>query len=458
MANILQNQYKSVFSEKSTKLQGDHLTDKVLNDIFFGTEDVIEAIMSIKLNAAPGPDGFPVMLLQKCKDELAPAIVLLWRNCLNDGMTPLLLKTNYIIPIYKGGDQGDPANYRPVSLTSHLAKIFEKIVRKKMVEYLEHNNLLNDSQHGFRRGRSCLTQLLTHYDTLMTYLEKGHNVDTVYLDFSKAFDKVDHSIIIRKLQSLGIGGKLIKWIYSFLCGREQIVIVNGEKSNKVHIKSGVPQGSVLGPLIFILMIGDIDTDITYSFLPSFADDTRLMKVIEDTIDTFKLQHDLNVVYKWAEANKMKLNGKKFEQLSFGKNTQKIKQSVYFDNQGKQIASKETVRDLGVIMDVNGTFTTHINKLISKVNELSGWILRTFQSREKDVLLTLWKSLVIPHLDYCSPLWSPVKTSLIQKIEMTQKAFIRNIKGMKKLNYWEQLKYLGLYSLERRRGRFQIIYI
>ena len=291
----------------------------------------------------------------------------------------------------------------------------------------------------------------------MTYLEKGHNVDTVYLDFSKAFDKVDHSIIITKLQSLGIGGKLIKWIYSFLCGREQIVIVNGEKSNKVLVKSGVPQGSVIGPLIFILMIGDIDSDIKYSFLSSFADDTRLLKVIEDTIDTFKLQHDLNVVYKWAETNKMKLNGKKFEQLSFGINTQTMNHSLYFDDQGNKIVSKDAVRDLGVTMDVDGTFTTHINKLVSKVNELSGWILRTFQSREKDVLLTLWKSLVIPHLDYCSPLWSPVKTSLIQKIELTQKSFIRKIRGMKNLNYWEQLKFLGLYSLERRRERFQILY-
>ena len=148
-----------------------------------------------------------------------------------------------------------------------------------MVDFMEENDLFNNSNHGFRAGRACLSQLLAHFDKVLSRLEDGLNVDTIYLDFSKAFDKVDHRILMEKLNSIGIGGKLAKWIHSFLFDREQVVIVNGIKSTGTRVLSGVPQGSVLGPLLFLVMMMDIDNDIVSSFLSSFADDTRISKEI-----------------------------------------------------------------------------------------------------------------------------------------------------------------------------------
>ena len=228
IANILQDQYTSVFSIPTVAdVIYPNICPNSLSDIIFDEQDIIEAISTLTPNSAPGPDGFPAILLKNCKEELARPLAIFWRNCLNCGETEEVHKRNHITPISKGGDQGEPSNYRPVSLTSHLTKVFEKVVRKKMVGYLNENNLFNSTQHGFRQGRSCLSQLLSHYDSILSKLEEGKDVDVIYLDFSKAFDKVDHNILLTKLKSLGVTGKLLKWIKSFLQDRNQIVFVDG---------------------------------------------------------------------------------------------------------------------------------------------------------------------------------------------------------------------------------------
>ena len=383
---------------------------------------------------------------------------MIWRSALDLGVTPEVLKRSVVVPIHKGGSKGDPANYRPVSLTSHLVKIFEKIIRKKIVAYMDEYKLFSSSQHGFTAGRSCVSQLLAHFDKILCLLELGRNVDTIYLDFSKAFDKVDHKILMKKLKSIGVGGKIAKWIHSFLHGRIQEVIVNGVKSKPAPVLSGVPQGSVLGPLLFIIMMIDIDTDLLHSFLSSFADDTRVSKDINGLVDTFKLQRDLNAIYAWASINNMKFNADKFELIRYGKDEDLKEISKYLSSDGKLIKGKSDVKDLGVIMSDDCTFKQHIEKVVNKSCDTSSWILRTFTLRSRELMLTLWKSLVIPHLDYCSQLWSPHLRSEIQKLEMTQRSFIRKIEGMYGLSYWNQLKQLKLFSVERRRERYMIMYI
>ena len=289
-------------------------------------------------------------------------------------------------------------------------------------------------------------------------MENGMNVDTVYLDFSKAFDKVDHQIIIEKLKILGIGGKILKWIKSFLLNRNQRVIVNGFWSELSHVLSGVPQGSVIGPLLFLILIGDIDADLLHSFLSSFADDTRASKGVNSLRDTSLLQTDLDAIYSWATNNNMTFNSKKLELLRYGDNDALKAETSYHSPDGSVIPEKAHVKDLGVIMSSSGTFSDHINTVCQKARDMCSWILRTFKSRSPAVMMTLWKSLVIPIMDYCSQLWCPTQAGQIHQLEEIQQQFTRKIRLVECTDYWERLTNLKMYSLQRRRERYRIIYV
>ena len=332
------------------------------------------------------------------------------------------------------------------------------MLRKKIVQYLDSNSLFNSTQHGFRTGRSCLSQLIAHYDKILSLLDQGSNVDVIYLDFAKAFDKLDFNITLTKLKSLGIDGKIGRWLQAFLTNRFQTVIVNGVKSSPAPVISGVPQGSVIGPLLFLILIGDIDKEVVGSFLSSFADDTRIGMAISTPEDAKLLQQDLEIVYQWAESNNMLFNDKKFELLRYGNNQNLKMATSYLSNNGTQIQDKPFTKDLGVTMSSSADFKLYLESVTETVKDLSSWILRSFKSQSKHVMLQLWKSLVIPRLDYCSQLWSPHQVNLINKLEDLQKAFIRHIHGFRHKSYWEALKELGLYSLQRRRERYQIIYL
>ena len=362
-----------------------------------------------------------------------------------------------ITPIHKGESKSVAANYRPVALTSHLIKIFEKILRKNISEHMEKNDLFNKSQHGFRAGRSCLSQLLEQYDLILSMLDNNSNVDVVYLDFSKAFDKVDHKIVLNKINNLGIEGKVHSWLKSFLTGRKQSVMVNGIMSEFKEVKSGVPQGSVLGPLIFLILIGDIDEEIAYSVLNSFADDTRIAKEIKNINDTKFLQSDLDKVYKWSSKNNMVLNDIKFESLKYGRD-ESLKSTIYKTPNDLPIETKSNLKDLGVVMSIDCIFKQQISSMIQKAKNQISWILRAFKTRERRALLILYKSLVIPILEYCSVLWSPSTVGLIQSLEAIQWSFIRKVRHNYCDDYWECLKKMKIYSLQRRRERYRIIYI
>ena len=465
MAEMLSDQYSSVFSHpKHQNNNPEELFPEQpagpgsISNILFTEEELIEAMKEIRCNSASGPDEFPAMILKQCAHAIAPPLFMIWRNSLNTGIIPTICKTANIIPIHKGKSRAVPKNYRPVALTSLLIKLFEKVVRRHLVSYMEETCQFNPSQHGFRSGRSCLSQLLEHFDHITRLLEEGQSVDIIYLDFAKAFDKVDIGVTLRKLKTLGITGTLGRWLHCFLTGRSQTVIVNGTKSSPRTVVSGVPQGSVLGPLLFLILIGDIDEGVTSSFISSFADDTRIGHGVTSQEDIIALKRDLQSVYEWAKTNNMEFNSDKFELLRYHHNSSTQIEASYTADNGSPIEEKEALKDLGVIMSSNGSFSHYIMEKVTKMKSKIGWVLRTFRTRELRPMLTLWKQLILSDHDYCSQLWSPVKVGDIQSLEMLQRSFLRRICGMQELSYWEQLKKLKLYSLERRRERYIAIYV
>ena len=467
IVNTLLLQYKSVFSNPIISKKIDSPTDffhhdtncsSKLSDINLTKINIEEAIKEVASNSAAGPDHFPAILLKSCAEELSVPLLIFYRSTLESGIIPKTLKSANITPIYKGGSRAEAKNYRPVALTSHIIKVLERIIVKNMATYLEENNKLNQHQHGFRTGHSCLSQLLAHYEAILENLELNKDVDVVYLDFSKAFDKVDHGILLHKCRQMGITGKLGVWLHSFLTGREQRVAAAGEVSQLSAVISGVPQGSVLGPLLFLIHISDINTHVLHSSVASFADDTRVLKDISSESDADQLQTDLASLYLWAEQNNMSFNNNKFEHMHYTVGGNNVTEYRYLAPDRSHIETKQTVKDLGIAQSSDGNFTQHIHEVVKKARSQAGWILRTFRTREIRPMLTLYKSLVIPLLEYCCQLWSPWRAGEKQSLEAIQRSFTNRISAIKHLDYWERLRELDMYSLERRRERYAILYI
>ena len=466
MCEILRCQYESVFSNPKVTSQIDdpdkfffenNVDGPSFTDIDLSPEDFIEAIDDMPMHSAPGPDAWSSVFIKKCKKAIALPLCIIWRRSVDVGSIPDDKLQTDTCPLLKGGNKALAKNYRPIALTSHLTKIFERVLRKKLMIYMEENHFFNPGQHGFRPGRSCLSQLLDHLDQVLTAMEDKKNFDVIYTDFAKAFDKCDHGIIAHKLKKLGISGKIGRWIYYFLTHRLQRVVVDNFKSAPSKVVSSVPQGTVLAPLLFLILISDIDKDVMHSLVSSFADDTRISRKIADIGDTAILQQDLNQILHWAEENNMDFNEEKFQLIRYGDNKDIQLESSYSTASNLIIPQASSVKDLGVIMSDDLNFSLHHLKKIEIARKLSGWALRVFRTRDETPMLTLFKSLILPHLEYCCILTSPSKVGEISDLESVQRSFTSKIASVKHMNYWDRLKSLKLYSLERRRERYIIIY-
>ena len=471
MANVLQEQFSSVYSNpESSDIKQPDFPSPELEFPFVNyekglcEEDIIEAISELKSNSACGPDGVPVILLKLCCNELAVPLSMLWKESMDTGVVPEFYKKAHVAPIYKKGSKAQAVNYRPVSLTSHVVKVYERVIRKNVVNFLEDNKILSNSQHGFRSGRSCLSQILQHYDEIIEGFLCNQDTDSIYLDYSKAFDKVDHNLLIEKLKRYGFSERFVSWVQSFLSDRSQTVVVNGMHSIICKIISGVPQGTVLGPVLFLLFINDMELVVKDSKVGLFADDTRVSRAISVESDCHKLQQDLNNIIKWSRENNMQLHDEKFELLV---HRHKPKDPLYAlpglsEYMSYEVSKDVTVyptsylRDLGVNVCSDLSWSYHISNIAIKARSVASWIFSVFRSRDKVLLLTLYKALVRSHLEYCCPVWHPSKIGDMQLIEGVQRTFTRKITDVKHLDYWERLKALGLMSLQRRRERFIII--
>jgi hypothetical protein len=378
-------------------------------------------------------------------------MVFLMKSSLAKTMVPDNWKTANVTAIFKKGDKKNPANYRPVSLTSNIGKIMEKIMNEEIVALLEKNQSIRDSQHGFRNKRSCLTNLLTFMEKVADDLDSGEPVDVLYLDFQKAFDKVPHLRLIAKLKDIGVRGGVLDWIAEWLQGRRQRVVIKGEASEWSKVLSGVPQGSILGPLLFLIYINDIDSGIVSSIL-KFADDTKIYGKVGTSQGIEALRRDLETLSEWSEKWQMPFNIEKCKVMHFG--NKNVEAKYCMNNFKLDVITEE--KDLGVIISNKFKVSKQCAKAASKGNQILGLIKRTFISKEKNIILSLYKALVRPHLEYCIQAWRPHLVKDIDILEKVQRRATKMIMECRGKTYNERLILLGITTLEKRRIRADML--
>ena len=369
-------------------------------------------------------------------------------------MVPSDWKKANISPIFKKGSKSIAANYRPISLTAVLCKLMESFIRDHVMKYLMENKLLTVKQHGFICGRSTVTQLLKYLDDCAKCVASGKVVDAIYLDFEKAFDTVPHRRLLEKLKAYGIAGEIFYWISDYLRERTQVVLVNGTDSEIGAVSSGVPQGSVLGPLLFVLYINDMLDNITSDGL-LFADDTKVYRQICSKEDALKLQLDIDLMKAWTDKWLLHFNDDKCHVLTLGK-IENILYTHRYKINDKELEHVFEEKDLGVHVDADLSFEEHIATKIMKANQIMGLIRRTFTYLDKESFKKLYTALVRPHLEYAQSVWSPHLKKYQDLVEKVQIRATKLVDHMGALDYSERLKAIKLPTLSFCRYRGDMI--
>ena len=397
-----------------------------MNDIAVSKDGVIKLLKGLNPSKALGPDELHPRVLKELATELGPVFAHLFQQSIDTGEIPKEWSLANICPLFKKSDRSLACNYRPVSLTCVPCKLLEHIVCSNIMAHLDEYKLLSDRQHAFRKGHSCETQLTTVINDWAKILDNRGQVDTFILDFEKAFDTPPHELLKSKLFSYWIGGKTLKWIDSFLCFRQQRVVVNGVKSDWAPVLSGVPQGTVLGPLLFYLYINDISSDIE-SEIRLFADDCVCYREIKDEKDTMKLQRDIDRLGSWARKWGMRFQPVKCNMMQLTrKRIKKIHASYTLE--GTNLENVESIKYLGVTITSDLRWNTHVSNVCTKANRTLGFLRRNLYSCPQEVKEAAYKGLVRPVLDYGSSVWDPPVVVLQEELESVQKRAARFVTG------------------------------
>ena len=370
------------------------------------------------------------------------------------GKIPGAWKRAHVVPIFKKGDKSHVNNYRPISLLPIVSKVFERCIVNHVYPFL--SPVLHNLQHGFLKNRSCTTQLLKVYHSIGTILDRGGQVDILYLDFSKAFDSVSHSLLLYKLEQFyGFTDLFIQLFESYLRQRMQCVLIDGENSSWNDVTSGVPQGSILGPYLFLLFINDMPDVVTASTTALFADDCKIFKEIESHDDCLALQNDLNSLHQWSTEWKMSFNASKCKILTISRSRNPISYDYHLD--GVVLEHVGEFRDLGVVFNESLSFKSHITSLVSRCNRMSGVVKRSVGfGAPQHVKLTLFKALVRPHTEFSSQVWSPHSKTEIALLESVQRSMTRFI-CTNELSYPERCLSLNLLPLSYRREVADLVF-
>ena len=373
-----------------------------MSDIVISKAGVLKLLSKLKPNKAAGPDLIRPIVLKELRNEISTVVTILFQKSLSSGIQPSDWTKAFVNPIFKKGDSSDPANYRPISLTCILCKTLEHIVASSLSSHFNTHNILFDLQHGFREKRSCETQLIQLTDFLVKNISSGKQTDLILLDFSKAFDKVNHLKLLHILEEHGVSDQIINWARSFLIGRTQTVVLDGDKSTEVPVTSGVPQGSVLGPLLFLIYINDLPSTVS-SQIRLFADDTAVYLTISSLSDAQSLQKDLERMEVWEKEMDMEFNPSKCQVIHLSKNKKIIKHQYRLH--GHILEAVSSAKYLGLDISSDLSFNTHISRITTNATKTLGFVKRNIPSSNQKIKELAYKALVRPQLEYASSIQS-----------------------------------------------------
>ncbi|CAK1604457.1 unnamed protein product [Parnassius mnemosyne] len=422
-----------------------------LGSLTLRREDVLKTLKGLDRTKGAGPDGIPSLFVVQCCESLSFPLTIIFNESLMNGVFPSIWKEARIVPVFKSGDSASVKNYRAISILSVFGKAFESLVCPVLSYHIKH--LISPRQSGFLASRSTVTNLIPFVDFVSNSLGSRIPVDTIYTDFSKAFDSVDHKILLGKLSRLGVYGSLLEWFKSYLYQRKSHVVVNGYSSHSFQPTSGVPQGSHLGPILFNIFINDIVGIFDHVACFLYADDMKLSMQIRGINDSLLLQEDLDRLAGWCRENRLYLNTEKCVIIC---SRCKTNLSPSYNIAGQKLQEVDSIRDLGVIMDKKLRFHKHIDQVATKGLQMLGFVLRNAKEFKKpSTKILLYLALVRSGLKYCSQVWSPHYEVHIKRIERIQKRFFWHLsyqsnKAKLLPSYKERLAYFKMTSLQGRR--------
>ena len=426
-ADVLANQFQSVFSREDNQVPD--MPDSPhpdMPEIHFSVNGVTKLLKGLNISKASGPDKIPNRALKMAAEQISPVLTFIFNQSYSKGILPDDWRRANIASIFKKGAKSNPANYRPVSLTSVCCKLMEHIVDSQLMNHLSENSIITDYQHAFRSQRSCETQLIATIHDLAEAHNDKNTCDIAILDFSKAFDVVPHGRLLQKLNFYGIRNKTLQWIKSFLTNRHQRTVVNGKMSKWMPVLSGIPQGTVLGPHLFILFINDIINSVKTSTARLFADDCIIYKTIANQADENLLQNDLDNLLNWADKWGMKFNASKCNVMRISR--QKDPGRTNYKMMGEQLGEVTTHQYLGVHIQNNLKWNKQAKHASDKATKILNFIRRNFHNCSKSVKVRLYQALVRPHIEYASVVWNPVTSENQNLLDMVQKRAARFVLG------------------------------
>ena len=460
MSELFAEAFCSVYSRDVPDAQEPHqMYGGHIPQLQFSRTDVQNLLEAMDGDSAMGPDGMHPLVLKRCAFVLSYPLYSIFCRSIEHGELPRAWKQSCVIPIFKKGSRYDPLNYRPISLTSVCCKTLERIISNHIREYLDTNSLLSEHQFGFRTGYSTSDQLLLVYEEVSACVDDGEVVDIVLCDYSKAFDVVCHSILLAKLSSIGIDGQILAWITSFLSDRSMEVLVKEQPSRPRRVESGVPQGSVLGPLLFLVYINHIAAGLSCKY-KIFADDLKIYartrsKTGLAALET-EMQADIDTLARTSSSWGLNMNASKCAVLRFSRRIGGDPDPPTYTLNDNPLPSVQSHRDLGVIIDTSLKFHEHISTVTHKVAGLAQSFLKTTVCRSPEFMLFLLTTHIRPVLEYASCLWNTGYISDLRKLERTQRRWTKRVASLHSLSYGERLRELKLFSVQGRLLRADLI--